>query len=81
MNDDPLNTGDFTGHVRGAEECDACWWNVSEECDEGHPACRVHTEFGDENYNGDYWLQRRHEADYTPTAMHGAADKLGEAMG
>ena len=44
-------------HEKGNVECPACW--------SGYPKwkCRcgglVHAEFGDENYDGDYWLYHK----------------------
>ena len=35
--------------------CDECWSGYPQEC-----ACggMIHAEFGDENRNGDYWLEK-----------------------
>ena len=44
-------------HVVGAEECDACWSHPTpHEC--GTEGCLEHSQFGDENADGDYWCYR-----------------------
>ena len=40
-------------HVKGDKDCDGCWAGYPKECECGG---LVHAEFGDENFDGDYWL-------------------------
>lgn len=45
-------------HAIGDPECAECWGLYPTQC----PHCRVglmHASFGDENYDGDYWLYTR----------------------
>jgi hypothetical protein len=48
-----------TPHTVGDPDCDACWRPpvLPHECD--IPGCLQHNSFGDENYDGDYWLYYR----------------------
>jgi hypothetical protein len=43
-------------HTVGDEDCSQCWSDGPLECTEEDCSGLLHTEFGDENYNGDYWL-------------------------
>ena len=45
-------------HDVGDAECGACWFGRNEPCPE-EDGGRIHTSFGDENYDGDYWLYER----------------------
>ena len=49
-------TIDGRDHVIGDKDCLACWFDEALPCKCGG---LVHTEFGDENYDGDYWLWYR----------------------
>lgn len=47
---------DGTEHVMDATgECDACWKGYPRPCECGG---LVHASFGDEDYDGDYWLYK-----------------------
>ena len=58
MTIDTFSMGDMNysvGHEVGNKNCPECWYNevkTCESCNEG----LVHTCFGDENSDGDYWL-------------------------
>ena len=41
--------------VDGVAECDNCWDGWPKRCSCGG---WVHAVFGDENYDGDYWLEK-----------------------
>ena len=41
-------------HYKGAKQCSQCWDDsYPRDCQCGG---RIHAEFGDENWDGDYWL-------------------------
>ncbi len=42
-------------HEKGNKECPECWDDECKKCQYCERGL-VHTEFGDENYDGDYWL-------------------------
>lgn len=45
-------------HVTGDKNCTECWLDITPPHECGTPGCLEHTEFGDENSDGDYWLFR-----------------------
>jgi len=47
---------DHNNHFTGDKKCSGCWGNYPEPCKCGG---LIHAEFGDENYDGDYWLYYR----------------------
>ena len=49
---------DQQDHFVGDEDCDSCWHTPKKckWCDDPENPGLVHTQFGDENYHGDYWL-------------------------
>lgn len=46
-------TIDGVKHKVGDKECGECWTDYPTKCDCGG---LIHAEFGDENYDCDYWL-------------------------
>lgn len=44
---------DFSEHYVGDKECSGCWDGYPKPCSCGG---LIHACFGDENYDGDYWL-------------------------
>ncbi len=46
-------TIDGSEHEIGDKECGVCWSGYPKPCKCGG---LIHAEFGDENYDGDYWL-------------------------
>jgi hypothetical protein len=44
---------EIDGHTIGDPKCHVCWNGRANPCECGG---LVHNEFGDENYDGDYWL-------------------------
>lgn len=54
---DTINVGDSgVDHPVGIEGCRACWNGYPMPCREEGCAGLVHTTFGDENADMDYWL-------------------------
>ena len=48
--------GEYEEHAIGTKDCDACWPGYPYPCEEDQCGGLVHASFGDENYDGDYWL-------------------------
>ena len=46
----------FEDHEIGNIKCDGCWQGYPIHCECGG---LIHAEFGDENYDGDYWLDTK----------------------
>jgi hypothetical protein len=45
-------------HTIGAAECSSCWTGYPILCGFDCPGL-IHASFGDENYDGDYWLSTK----------------------
>ena len=56
VSDEEFMYWEFEDHIIGDEKCRACWFKENGPCE--RPGCpgRLHRAFGDENYEGDYWL-------------------------
>jgi hypothetical protein len=46
----------INNHEIGNENCGACWEDTLDKCDCGG---LIHTEFGDESSDGDYWIHKQ----------------------
>lgn len=53
-----FNFGEFGGtdHRAGDPNCEDCWIGYPQRC---HCGGLIHSNFGDEDWDGDYWLETK----------------------